>query len=183
LKLGRILLVLAMVLVACGDDDGTGTTGASTTGPGEGGSAASGDTVDGGESGPGLVIEGGCSELWPVASVQAVLGAEFELIQESPDGAACSYAALPASLTLNYRIGDRTDFELAESGVSLAGATSQEVDVCDDGFTAELAGDLFTLEALDEDGGYVFNATGTGVEEPLEKAMLLLQAACDEVSP
>lgn len=167
----RIALLCALVLVvtACGDDAVVTTTVAAAPGAT---AASPGTTEHPTTTGPGGSTEptvpppadagGDCQEVWPEDLVQTVIGDRFTLLTMNVEANACTYAAIPDSVTLSIRDEDQDAFEAGRFGAEITATTIEDIDVCDGGWIADVAGAVLVVEAHSAAHGRTYTATVTG---------------------
>lgn len=174
------LLALILAIAACGDDDATNTTSAPST------TAAStattpAPTTTAASTTTGVAFEGptDCLEIWPEALIQEVAGAAFTFFEANADRSACTYLALPDSIALAWRTGDRANFDASKSGAAVTGEVV-EVPVCDTAYSIEIQGAILIMEAYSESQGRVYTTTISGLEltDAAAWSTAILEATC-----
>jgi len=164
-----VLLVLALIAVACGDDDTGGEAPVATEAPT--GTEAPATTAPAGTAAPSstaAAFDGptDCRDIWPETAVTAVAGAGFGFTSANADASACVYGLSPG-IALAWRTSDQAGFETSRSGAEITG-TATDAAVCDAGWWVELQGAGIIMEAYSASQGRAYNATITGAPLDIE---------------
>jgi hypothetical protein len=178
--------VVLLALGACSPSEDTGQPGETTTTTEDGATTTTESGSATATTAPAVVttttVEArtadlDCLDFWSEEHVMSVAGAEYTFTEMAADGTTCAFTAVPNSVGVYFRDGSRDDFDQAKSGASLTGEVTDLDGSCDAAWYTDLGG-IVIAEGLSLGQGKIFNATLTGIADPVAAALELLDIAC-----
>jgi len=172
-KRSAILVVIALVFAACGDDDLSSQADAEDDSDATTTTLVATATIP--DTGPT-----DCLDIWPEADVQAVAGDTYVFREANPDRSACTFTSGPAGIILSWRTSDEFGYQQSRTQSEATGDPVESVDVCDAAYVLELQGAILVLETYAADQARAYNATltGMGMDEARAWAESLVANTC-----
>ena len=120
-----------------------------------------------------------CLTYWSETLIQDLVGDNWGFSDASLDGTTCTFTAVPSSIGVFFRAGDMAAFEAAKAGAGLTGDLVEfTIETCDGAYFVDLGG-IVVAESYSDAQGRIFNATVSGVDDPVSIATSLIQTGCE----